>query len=137
MYKKILVPMALDHGLSPLTLKIAQTLCDDGGEIIALHVHEALQGSVNAYLDADVVQAGFDTAERELKAKVEAFDNVTPRIVRGHVARTIIDYANHENIDCIVIGAHKPGFGDLLMGSTTSRIARHVLCAVHIAPKGG
>lgn len=134
MYKKILVPMALDHGLSPQTLKIAKTLCDAGGEIIALHVHEEPQGSVSAYLDQETVQAGFDRAERTLKAKLEAFDGVTPKIVKGHTARTIIDYAIQEDVDCIVIGSHKPGFGDFLIGSTTSRVARHATCAVHITP---
>ena len=58
MYKKILVPMALDHGISPQTLEIAEALRAKDGEIIALHVYETPQGSVSAYLDKDVVKAG-------------------------------------------------------------------------------
>lgn len=70
MYRKVLVPMALDHGLSPRTLAIAQALTGDGGEIIALHVYEAPQGSVTAYLDAEMVEEGFSRAKTQLLEKL-------------------------------------------------------------------
>ena len=38
MYEKILVAMALDHGVSPQTLAIARALLAPGGKIIAIHV---------------------------------------------------------------------------------------------------
>ena len=53
MYHKILVPMALDHGVSPQTLRIARELAAEGAEIVGLHVHEAAQRSVRAYVDDD------------------------------------------------------------------------------------
>lgn len=69
MYSKILVPMALDHDISPLTLAIANALRGLQGEIIALHVHEAPQGSVSVYLDDETVKAGLDTAKAMLAEK--------------------------------------------------------------------
>ncbi|WP_299693881.1 universal stress protein [uncultured Tateyamaria sp.] len=132
MYSKILVPMALDHGVSMHTLEIANALRAPGGEVIALHVHEAPQGSVSAYLDAETVAAGFEKARADLAEKLSGHADVTPVIVKGHSARTIIDYADAHGIDCIVIGSHKPGLSDYFLGSTAARVVRHAGCAVHV-----
>ncbi len=132
MYRKVLVPMALDHGLSSQTLAIAQALAGDGGEIIALHVYEAPQGSVTAYLDADVVAEGFSQAKAQLAEKLTGLSGIKAEIIKGHTYRTIIDYAGAHDIECIVIGSHKPGLSDYLLGSTAARVVRHAPCAVHV-----
>lgn len=132
MYKKILVPMALDHGISPQTLQIARALSADGAELIALHVYETPQGSVRAYLDEDAVAAGFKRAEQNLADKLSDQSDVTPVLISGHSARGIIDYANENGIDCIVMGSHKPDLSDYFLGSTAARVVRHAACAVHV-----
>jgi nucleotide-binding universal stress UspA family protein len=132
MYQKVLVPMALDHDLSPQTLEVAKALCAGDGEIIALHVHEAPQESVAAYLDKEIVKAGFARAKELMSKKLSGIENVKPEIVSGHSARTIIDYANENDVDCIVIGSHKPGLSDYFLGSTASRVVRHASCSVHV-----
>jgi len=132
MYTKILVPMALDHGISSETLAIAELLRGTAGEVIALHVHEAPQGSVSSYLDEDAINAGFERAKKDLTEKTAKLPNVTPVLISGHSARSIIDYANSNGIDCIVIGSHKPGLRDYFLGSTAARVVRHASCAVHV-----
>jgi nucleotide-binding universal stress UspA family protein len=132
MYRKILVPLALDHGIAPQTLGVAKALLDPGGEIVALHVYEAPQGSVSAYLDEDTVRSGFEAAKARLDAKVAGTADVTAVILKGHTARTIIDFATQQDVDCIVIGSHKPGLRDYLLGSTAGRVVRHAPCAVHV-----
>ena len=132
MYRKILVPMALNHGLSGDTLAIAEALRAEGGSIIALHVYELPQGSVSAYLDAEVVKAGYDDARAQLEAKTKGTPNVTAKLVKGHTSRAIIDFANEHEVDLIVIGSHKPGLGRFLLGSTAARVVRHANCAVHV-----
>ncbi|SDZ45841.1 Nucleotide-binding universal stress protein, UspA family [Jannaschia faecimaris] len=132
MYNNILVPMALDHGIASATLDVAQALVSDGGKITALHVHEAPQGSVSAYLDEGVVQEAFDRAEAKLAERVKDMPGVTGMIVKGHSGRTIVDVAKQQKIDCIVIGSHKPGLVDFLLGSTAARVVRHANCAVHV-----
>ncbi|WP_298932756.1 universal stress protein [uncultured Ruegeria sp.] len=132
MYKKVLVPMALDHGISQHTLEVARALSEDGAQIMALHVYEMPQGSVSAYLDKSAVAEGFERARRQLLAKVEGLEGVNSEIVKGHTARTIIDYADTNGVDCIVIGSHKPGLSDYFLGSTASRVVRHATCAVHV-----
>ncbi len=132
MYGKILVPMALDHGISPQTLEVARALLQPGGEIVALHVYEAPQGSVSAYLDEEVVKSGFEAARNRLKEKLAGLDDVTAVIMKGHTSRSIIDYADEHGIDCIVIGSHRPGLRDYLLGSTAARVVRHAQCSVHV-----
>ncbi|MBT8417515.1 MAG: universal stress protein [Silicimonas sp.] len=132
MYKKIIVPMALDHGLGEATLNVARVLLSKGGTITALHVHEAPQGSASAYLDKTVVQEAFDRAKATLDARVAGMSGVTGMIVKGHSGRSIIDVASQEEADCIVIGSHKPGMIDYFLGSTAARVVRHAPCAVHV-----
>jgi len=132
MYKKILVPMALDHGVSAQTLKVAQGLSDEGGEIIALHVYEAPQRSVAAYLDADAVKESMALAKSNLEEKTAEFAGVRAELVQGHSARTIIDYAADNDVDCVVICSHKPGLSDYFLGSTAARVVQHAPCAVHV-----
>jgi len=132
MYNKILVPMALDHGIGAEALQVAAKLLNDGGTIIALHVHEAPQGSVSAYLDEGVVQAAFDRAKAVMDARVQDMPHVTALTVKGHSGRSIIDVAKESAVDCIVIGSHKPGLIDYLLGSTAARVVRHAPCAVHV-----
>jgi len=132
MYHKILVPMALNHGLSADTLAIAEALRAAGGTIIALHVYELPQGSVSAYLDADVVKAGYEDARAQLTTKTKDIPHVTPELIKGHTSRAIIDFANEHEIDLIVIGSHNPGLGRFLLGSTAARVVRHANCAVHV-----
>ncbi|MEM1005975.1 MAG: universal stress protein [Pseudomonadota bacterium] len=132
MYSKILVPMALDHDISQHTLEVARALSVEGAEITALHVYEMPQGSVSAYLDKSVVEAAFERARQRLLQKVDGLSGINARIVKGHTARTIIDFADSNAVDCIVIGSHNPGLSDYFLGSTASRVVRHAHCAVHV-----
>ena len=132
MYTKILVPMALDHGVSPQTLDVANALCAPDGQIIALHVYEAPQGSVSVYLDEAIVREGFENARRVMDEKLKGQPRITPEVIKGHTARTILDFARDHGVDCIVIGSHRPGLSDYFLGSTASRVVRHAPCAVHV-----
>ena len=133
MYKNILVPMALDHGIGEKTIAIARTLLSEGGTITALHVHEAPQNSVRAYVDDAVIKSGYDRAKAGLEERVAAMPGVTAMIVQGHSGRTIVDVATDMNADCVVLGSHKPGLINYLLGSTAARVVQHAPCAVHVA----
>jgi nucleotide-binding universal stress UspA family protein len=133
MYKNIIVPMALDHGIADLTIEVARTLLAEGGKITALHVHEAPQNSVGAYVDESVMKSAFERAKAQLEDRVADMDGVTSAIVKGHSGRTIVDTATQMKADCIVLGSHKPGLIDYLLGSTAARVVQHAPCAVHVA----
>ena len=133
MYKHILVPMALDHGIAETTMQIAQTLLADGGKITALHVHEAPNNTVGAYVDQSVIESAFTSAKTQMQERVAAMDGVDAITVKGHSGRTIVDTATSLKVDCIVLGSHKPGLIDYLLGSTAARVVQHAPCAVHVA----
>lgn len=132
MYKKILVPMALDHGISPQSLSVANALVEEGGEVIGLHIYEMPQESVSAFLDEAAVKAAYEEAKRKQQEKLSDMPNVVPVIMTGHPARSIVDYASQHGVDCIIVGSHKPGLSDFFLGSTASRVVRHAKCAVHV-----
>ena len=117
MYKHILVPMALDHGISPETLDVAKKLLAEGGKITALHIYEMPSGTVG---------------REKMHEKLADHPEVEPVIKKGHPARSIVDYAAGSDIDCIVIGSHKPGLRDFLLGSTAARVMRFAACSVHV-----
>ena len=133
MYKHILVPMALDHGIAETTMQIARTLLADGGKITALLVHEAPNNTVGAYVDQSVMDNAFSSAKAEMDKRAAEMDGVDALTVSGHSGRTIVDTATSLKADCIVLGSHKPGLIDYLLGSTAARVVRHAPCAVHVA----
>lgn len=132
MYDHIIVPMALDHGFGATALELAQKLLNPGGKITALHVYEQPSGTVNAYLDEDTVRKAFAAAEDKLSSRMKDVPNAQANVVKGHSGRTIIDFATDHRADCIIIGSHKPGLIDYLLGSTAARVVRHAPCAVHV-----
>lgn len=136
MYEKILVPMALDHGISPQTLEIARALCSPTGQVTALHVFEVPKGSVSVYIGEDTIERGFASARELLLEKTSHMKDVNAEITRGQAHRAIIDFATQHGFDCIVIGSHKPELVDYLMGSTAARVVRHAPCAVHVHRDG-
>ena len=132
MYSNILVPLALDHGVGHKAIDVARQLLAPGGKIMVLHVFEVPAGTVGAFVDAQVMEAGFEKAKEDLHQKLEGQSDVTGSVVRGHSGRTIIDVATAEKVDCIVMGSHKPGLSDFLLGATAARVVRHAPCAVHV-----
>ena len=133
LYNHIIVPMALDHGIKDKTMEIARTLLAEGGKITALHVYEAPNNSVGAFVDNDVIENAFNNAKAKMDARAESMAGVEAMVVKGHSGRTIVDTAASLKADCIVIGSHKPGLIDYLLGSTAARVVRHAHCAVHVA----
>ena len=132
MYDKVLVPMALDHGISPQTLEIARAITSETGTVTALHVYEVPRGSVSVYIGEDTIERGFERARALLIEKVGDLEGVKAEITRGQAHHAIVAYAVEHGFDCIVIGSHKPGLTDYLIGSTAARVVRHAPCAVHV-----
>jgi nucleotide-binding universal stress UspA family protein len=72
-----------------------------------------------------------EAAAEALKGEVGSAD-VRTVAVTGHSARSILDYAEAHDVDCIVIASHRPGLQDFFLGSTAARVVRHATCAVHV-----
>lgn len=132
MYRNILVPIALDHDRDvAAALSVARRLVAEDGQITALTVVEAVPAYILPEMPEGQVERSRGAAAGELKAQVGA-DDVRTVAISGHSARSILDYAEAQDIDCIVIASHRPGLQDFFLGSTAARVVRHAPCAVHV-----
>ncbi len=132
MYKKIVVALALDHGLGPKALDVARKLKDEDGEIVAVHVHEPIPNFASYYLEPGQEQAVLKKAEEGVIERIGDAKDAEAIVLKGHPGRTISEYAESIGADCIIAGSHKPGMKDFFLGSTAARIVRHAPCSVHV-----
>ena len=124
--------MALDHGISQKAIQTARALLAKGGQIIAVHVYEPLQGSVSACVSDEAAAIGLQNTKELLASRVDDTDDLQAVLLKGHSGRTITEYADEINADCIIVGSHKPGLLDYFLGSTAARVVRHAPCSVHV-----
>jgi nucleotide-binding universal stress UspA family protein len=137
MYKKILLPLALDQGHGPKAMELARKLKAEGGEIIAVHVLDQVPSFAGYYMASN---EGNESREQEIKENaIKAIEerigdksDAEAVVLTGHPGRTITDYADKIGADCIIAGSHKPGMKDFFLGSTAARIMRYAHCSVHV-----
>ena len=135
MYQNILVPVAFDDGSDEKirrATEIARALAGDGARITFLHVMEQVPGYAISYLPADYIAQSRAAVQNELSDLADTVPGATGLVVDGHSGRTILDWAETNGVDLIVIASHRPGMQDLLLGSTASQVVRHAACAVHV-----
>jgi nucleotide-binding universal stress UspA family protein len=130
MYKKILISMSLDHGFGEQAIQVARALSAQGSEIFAVHVYETLQGSAKAFVAQQDVDNATAAAQGRIEERVKDEPDIQAVLLKGHSGRALTDYAVEVGADCILVGAHKPGLRDFLLGSTAARVVRHADCAV-------
>ncbi|ABR59459.1 universal stress protein [Sinorhizobium medicae] len=138
MYKKIIVPIAMDqleHGES--VLGIAVKLIDEGGEIILLNVVEDLNAYAQGYMIVDFPLEMIEESRKHAVKTLEALRtkhgiNGRVEIRTGGAAGSINALAKEENADLVIIASHRPGLIDYFIGSTASRVVSHCPCAVLI-----
>ena len=77
------------------------------------------------------MEGHIETVSKELD---ESFGKrgVERHVMIGHPTNTILHWADNNEVDCIVVTSHRPGFTDLLLGSTASRLVRHATCPVMV-----
>ncbi len=133
MYRKILVPVALDHRPNVATaLAVARTLKDADGEIVAVHAIEPVPGYVTHYVPEEVLEEGRTAALAALRAELGGAGDLKAELISGPAGHAITEYAAAHGVDCIVIASHRPGLSDYFLGSTAARVVRHARCAVHV-----
>ncbi|CTQ51811.1 Universal stress protein F [Roseibium album] len=133
MYKNILVPIIFDelHDTQASYL-VARSLADDDAKFTVLHVIEEMPTFVSSQLPSELLASSRQEAEKALKQSAAALPEATTCLASGHAGRFIIDYADENGIDCIVLASHRPGMEDFFLGSTAGRVVRHAKCAVHV-----
>ncbi len=77
----------------------------------------------------------FENAKKHLEEFIRdnKFDGVTSVILRGDAGREIVEYAEQQGADLIVIPSHGyHGVTRVLLGSTAERVIRHAHCPVFV-----
>ena len=133
MYSNILVPIALDNedDRTPQSLEVAKTLSAQGARITLLHVVESVPSYAISYISADILDATRTGIEAEMARLAQSIGG-TSVVIDGHSGRSILDYAEEQGCDLIVIASHRPGMQTLLLGSTATHVVRHANCSVHV-----
>lgn len=134
MYKSILVPVALEHEDNEDSAKaVVQALRADGGKVTLLHVMPEIPGYVAAYIPEGTFERNHKEAVAEMNVMAEKYaGGAEVQVVTGHTSQAILSCAKESGADLIVIASHRPGFEQLLLGSTASHVVRHATCAVHV-----
>ena len=133
MYKNVLIPVVLDelHD-SRASFLVAKALASEDAAFTVLHVVEDIPAYVSNQIPAETLAETRAKLERELNNFAKGLAGSIPKLVHGHAGRTIVGYANDNNVDCIVVASHVPGLQDYFLGSTADRVVRHANCSVHV-----
>lgn len=133
MYSNILVPVSFDNERdSAGAIDVARSLSAEGATITLIHVMEHIPGYAISYMPTEYLAESRTAIETELAELGGTLPNAQIVVIEGHSGRTILDWADKNAVDCIVIASHRPGMQDLLLGSTAAQVVRHAKCAVHV-----
>jgi universal stress protein F len=132
MYDNILVPVDLGHGaVGERTLRLARHLGGPETAITLLHVLDPVPAFVALQMPPDVSAAHRKEIEeqlQELAGRIEPTARIAVR--QGNAATEILEAIGATGADAVVMGSHRPGYRDLLIGSTAARVVRHAPCSV-------
>lgn len=133
MYHNILIPIAFDAERDiSAPLKLAELLGTPGGKVTLLHVMEHVPSYAISYMPTDYLLAAREAIQGELDDMAAKLPNASGVVIEGHSGRSILDWAETNTPDLIIIASHRPGMQDLLLGSTAAQVVRHARCAVHV-----
>ena len=112
-------------------IKIARRLGDKDARIMLINVVEDIPAYVATQVPYEILKKASERADKELKAIAIAAGIKPDYEVRSGIAHNaILDVAQEHEADLIIVGSHKPGLQDYLLGSTAARIVRHAMCSV-------
>jgi nucleotide-binding universal stress UspA family protein len=137
-FKQILVPVDFSE-TSDIALAYARALGESfGATLHVLHIVEnpyLSMGPTEMYVPPP--QTFLADLEKEARARLDAMlpaaerDGTRVVLRTGRPASEIIDYANAERIDLIVMGTHgRTALAHMLMGSVTEKVLRIAPCPV-------
>ncbi len=147
MTTKILAPidlMDLETSNKVLAAAVAQTAAAKGElTVMAVAPHiltgidyrYAIRGEMGGSGDYDAEKIVADTLERlnQIVSEHTPTGMHVHTIARhGTVYEQILKVAEDIEADQIVIGAHRPGLADFLLGPNTARVVRHATCSVNV-----
>ena len=137
-FQTILVPTDFSADAEAATQQAIEIAKTAGARVHLLHVYHlpAYVGSPYGYtypanlFDDIQKNAAEQLKEVELKVKAEGVE-VTSNVVEGPPSERIVEYADRENADLIIIGTRGlTGLKHVFLGSVAERTLRHAGCPV-------
>ena len=133
MHRHILVTVAFDTDHEPeQSLQAARVLLSPGAKVTVLHVKENIPGYAISCIPPDYDAELKLAIRNRLEALAAQFENGAGVLIEGRSGQTILEWAEANQVDCIVIMSHRPGLQDYFLGSTAGRVVRHAQCSVHV-----
>lgn len=133
MYDNILVPIIFDHEHDHAkALEFAKAVAGPEAKITLLHVIETLPAYVTTYVPEKISQDLHADLQAHMQRLRDQIPEAEGKIVSGHPSRTIIEHANANAVDLIIVESHRPGLEDYFLGSTAGYVVRHARCCVHV-----
>ena len=133
MYHNILIPVSFDEERDVTgPMKLAEILGTPDAQVTLLHVVEHIPGYAISYMPEDYLAEARDAVQKELEDMAAKLPNAKAVVIEGHSGRSILEWADSNKPDLIIISSHRPGMQDLLLGSTAAQVVRHAQCAVHV-----
>jgi nucleotide-binding universal stress UspA family protein len=143
MYEKILVPLD-GSGFAEMALRHARAIAECfGSEVIMVRVVV----SPFALVSPDMVLAGSEEQLQAMRTQAELYlkgrkgevcqEGIKCRamVLEGPVARTIVDFAESEGVDLIVMSTHgRSGLDRWVFGSVAEKVIRAASCPVFLVP---
>jgi nucleotide-binding universal stress UspA family protein len=132
MYKTILIPIDVTHiDAGKAMIPIALSHATAGTRIILLNVVEEIPEWAAHDLPSGLVEKSRQNSSTELEAIAATADvAMEVQVHIGHAYQTILDVADRERADLIIVASHRPGFQDYFLGSTAAKVVRHATCSV-------
>ena len=119
-------PKGLDQALELTT--------QSGGDLRLVNVQPLLPATFMGYVPADFDEEQEKRAKEALDAMAAKLtlpkDRVTTAALGGGVYHELLRDATEWGADRIVVGSHRPGMSDYLLGSNAKTIVRHAQCSV-------
>jgi len=135
MYNTILIPVDMAHvEKAEAMINAAKTQANEGARIILLNVIDAVPNWAEVYIpNSDILANQKQLARNELVSVANDNDIEAEIDVRsGYSYNTILEVAEKEKAELIIIGSHRPGYGDYFLGSTAAKVVRHAKCSVYV-----
>ncbi len=131
MYTNILVPVAYEAGHdASAELATVRTLAAPGARITLMHVMDPVPFFAIDYMPEGYRDELVQAIRADLQRLADTFDNGAVEVIEGEAAREIVDWAQGNLVDCIVLATHRSDTS--LFGSTAARVVRYAPCSVHL-----
>ena len=135
MYKHILLPVDLNDEHPTFVATGVEYAQQFGATLHVLTVipdfgAHSISHYFSSHTDEKITKGARDELSSFISKHIPREIGAKPIVARGTVYEVIIGTARDTYSDLIILGAHRPGLKDYLLGSNAERVVRHADCSV-------